>query len=118
MGTHLRVLRESCPVNTNMIRLRGFFEFLHSSALDERSLSIGRINASNAEDTLVQCTRKYENHPNQVMWVFIGKLSLSTTQVKIDGSKRAPYFDGPVTGPEPVVTGPLPAHYKPATGPF
>ena len=28
-----------------------------------------------------------------------------TRQVKIDGSKRARYIDGPVTGSEPVITG-------------
>ena len=40
MGTHLRVLNESFPMNTNMTGFRGFF---HSCALDESSLSIGRV---------------------------------------------------------------------------
>ena len=43
----------------------------------------------------------------------------SPTQVKIDRSKRARYIDGPVTGSEPVITGPLWAHYNgPVMGPL
>ena len=44
MGTHLRVLNESYPMNTNMIGLRWFsFFFLRPCALDEGSHSIGRV---------------------------------------------------------------------------
>ena len=40
MGTHLRVLSESYPMSTNMTEFRWF---LHPCALDESSLSIGRL---------------------------------------------------------------------------
>ena len=43
MGTHLRVLSESFPMNTNMTGLDGFRKSLRSCALDERSLSIERV---------------------------------------------------------------------------
>ena len=46
MGTHLRVLSESFPMNTNMTGFRcfsHFFLFLRSCALEESSLSIGRV---------------------------------------------------------------------------
>ena len=42
MGTHLRVLNESYPMNTNMQGLDGFQTFLCSCALDESSLTIGK----------------------------------------------------------------------------
>ena len=42
MGTHLRVLRESYPMNTNM----AWFISLHPCALDESSLSIGWFKTS------------------------------------------------------------------------
>ena len=42
MGTHLRVLSESYPMNTNMIGFRWFSSFLRPYALDESALSIGR----------------------------------------------------------------------------
>ena len=43
MGTHLRVLNESYPMNTNMTGLRWFSKTLHPCTLDESSLSIGRV---------------------------------------------------------------------------
>ena len=46
MGTHMRVLQESYPMNTNMTRFRWFSKILHPCALIERSLSIGRVNAT------------------------------------------------------------------------
>ena len=42
MSTHLRILSKSHPMNTNMTG----FRYLHLCALDERSLSIGRVNAA------------------------------------------------------------------------
>ena len=45
MGTHMKVLSESFPMNTNMTGFRCFskiFASLH--ALDKSSLSIGRVN--------------------------------------------------------------------------
>ena len=44
MGTHLRVLRESYPMNTNMtLGLNGFQKLLGPCALDKSSFSIGRV---------------------------------------------------------------------------
>ena len=42
MGTHLRVLSEIFPMNTNKIGFRWFQKHLHPCALEESSLSIGR----------------------------------------------------------------------------
>ena len=53
MGTHLRVLSESYPMNTNMTALGGFQKSSPLCALDESSLGIGRVNPSNAEATFV-----------------------------------------------------------------
>ena len=39
MGTHLRVLSESHPVNTIMAGFRGFSKFLRPCAFDESSLN-------------------------------------------------------------------------------
>ena len=43
MGTHLRVLSESFPMNTNITWFRWFSKMLHPCALGESSLSIGRV---------------------------------------------------------------------------
>ena len=43
MGTHLRVLSESYPMNTNMTGFRKLKKTLHPCALDECRLSIGRV---------------------------------------------------------------------------
>ena len=43
MGTHLRVLSESYPMNTNMTGFRLFSKSLRFCALDDSSLSIGRV---------------------------------------------------------------------------
>ena len=43
MGTHMRVLSESYPINTNMRGFRFFFKSLRPCALEESSLSIGRV---------------------------------------------------------------------------
>ena len=46
MGTHLKALNESYPMNTNMTGFQCFFQkSLRSCALDESSLSIGRVKA-------------------------------------------------------------------------
>ena len=46
MGTHLRVLRESFPVNTKVAAFRCFSKFFPSLCLDESSRSIERVNYS------------------------------------------------------------------------
>ena len=46
MATHLRVLRESFPMNTNMMGFRWFSKTLHPCTSDISSLSIGRVNFS------------------------------------------------------------------------
>ena len=43
MGTHNRVLSNSFPMNTNMTGFRYFHKYLRPSALEESSLSIGRV---------------------------------------------------------------------------
>ena len=44
MGTPLRVLSKSYPMNTNMVEFRWFSKYLCPCALDESSLSIGGVN--------------------------------------------------------------------------
>ena len=44
MGTDLRVLSKSYPMNTNMTGFRWFSKMFASLCLDESSLSIGRVN--------------------------------------------------------------------------
>ena len=46
MCSHLRLLSDSYPMNTNMTGFRsdGFQNFMHPCDLDESSLSIGRLN--------------------------------------------------------------------------
>ena len=43
-GTHLRVLSESYPMNTNMTEFRWFSKVFASFALNDGSLSIGMVN--------------------------------------------------------------------------
>ena len=43
MGTHLRVLSESFPMNTNMTGLILFSKLLHFSSLNESSLGMKRV---------------------------------------------------------------------------
>ena len=43
MGAHLKVLRESYPMNITQQGLDGFQESLRACALDESSLSLGRV---------------------------------------------------------------------------
>ena len=45
MGTHLRVLVRSYPINTNMTGFRCFSKILRPCALDESRLSIERVKA-------------------------------------------------------------------------
>ena len=45
MGTHLRVLNESFPMNTNIIGFRWFSKIFVSLRLDESSIGIERVNA-------------------------------------------------------------------------
>ena len=45
MGTHLRELTESSSTNTNMTGFRLFSKVYAPCALDESSLSIGRVNS-------------------------------------------------------------------------
>ena len=44
MGTHLRVLGEGDPMNNKLTGFRWLSNILHPCALDESSLSIGRVN--------------------------------------------------------------------------
>ena len=44
MGTHLKVLSESYPMNTNMKGLDVFSKIFASLCLGQSSLSIGRVN--------------------------------------------------------------------------
>ena len=46
MGTHLRVLSASFPMNTNMTGFRIFQKSLRPCALGESTLSIGRVDAN------------------------------------------------------------------------
>ena len=43
MGTYLKGLNESYPMNTNMTGFRWFSKNFHACALDENSLSIRRV---------------------------------------------------------------------------
>ena len=43
MGNHMLVLNESYPLNTNMTGFRWSSKIVHLCALDESSLSIGRV---------------------------------------------------------------------------
>ena len=43
LGTHLRVFSDCYPMNTNMTGFRGFSKIFGPYALDESSLSIGRV---------------------------------------------------------------------------
>ena len=43
MGTHLKVLNESYPMNTNITWSRWISKIFRSFALDESSLSIGGV---------------------------------------------------------------------------
>ena len=44
MGSHLRVLSDSYPMNTNMTGFQRFSKISGPCALDESSLSMGRVN--------------------------------------------------------------------------
>ena len=48
MGTHMRVLDEDYPMNTNVRRFRWFSKTLLPCSLDESSLSIGWVKVRNA----------------------------------------------------------------------
>ena len=43
MGTHMRVLSESSPMNTNITRSDGFQKYFLSCAFHESSPIIGRV---------------------------------------------------------------------------
>ena len=55
VGTHVRVLSESFPMNTSMAGLVGFQRTFRPCALDESSLSINRINPFMLGDVRDQC---------------------------------------------------------------
>ena len=48
MGTHMKVLGESFPMNTNMTGFQWLSMYLRPCNLDERSLSIRRVKPSEA----------------------------------------------------------------------
>ena len=52
MGTHLRVLSESFPMNTNMTEFRRFSKPFAIFAMDESNLSIVRVKVHPARRTL------------------------------------------------------------------
>ena len=55
MGTHLRVLSESYPINTNMTKFRWFLKiFLSLGAFDESSLSTGIVKGAILYSNLYQ----------------------------------------------------------------
>ena len=56
MGTHLRVLSESFPMNTNITGFRCFSKTLHPYASDESSLSIARVNFLKTVQCFVVCS--------------------------------------------------------------
>ena len=69
IGTHLRVLGESYPMNTNMTGFKWFSKSLCHCVLDESSLSMGRV-----------FEKIFENHLNPVMnvgihWIAFGEYS-------------------------------------------
>ena len=43
MGTHLRVLSESYPMNTNITGFRGFLKIFAVGCFGQKYLSIGRV---------------------------------------------------------------------------
>ena len=49
MGTHMKVLGESFPMNTNIMGFNGFRKYLRPCNLDERSLSIRRVKPQNGK---------------------------------------------------------------------
>ena len=67
---------------------------------------------------VLECIECVHQSVGQVLLVIVTYLSSLSTQVKIDGSKRARCIDGPVTGSEPVITGPLLVRYGPVTRPL
>ena len=76
MGTHLRVLSESYPMNTNMTGLRFPSNFFVSLYFGRNSLSKVRFNPSNAKailsSTIHKKAKSLDNHLNPVMLVLIG----------------------------------------------
>ena len=55
MGTHLTVLCESYPINTNMTGLRWLSLSLCPGAFDKSSLSIGRVKSSSSRSSTHGC---------------------------------------------------------------
>ena len=67
MGTHLRVLSESYPMNTNITGNNGFQTSLHPCALGKGSVSFGRVKACKRWESC-QRFRLYQTH----IWVRTG----------------------------------------------
>ena len=73
VGTHLRVLSESYPMNTNVTGFRWFSKILLPCALDESSLSIGRVTSNEssycADDVKIGIWYKsFRTSQNTVTW--------------------------------------------------
>ena len=62
MGTHLRVLNESYPMNTNMTGFRRFSKNLCACAVEESSFSIGRVNLRVNSDSITCYSHAFENN--------------------------------------------------------
>ena len=82
-GTHLTVLSESSPMNTNMTGLRWFSKKVCPCDLEENSLSIERVNRNKLERPTVFVTTTLLSSPSY-SWV-----TFFTT--RLDGSNR--FFD-------------------------
>ena len=65
MGTHLRVLSESFLISTNMTGFRCFQKTLGHFALEENTLSIGKVELCISELPLTTCSGNSKN--NDVM---------------------------------------------------
>ena len=90
IGTHLRVIGESYPINTNMTGLRIAFQiFLHNCAWDKSSLSIGRVNPfMHVPAKSAWLLWLYLYNISNVLKIFEGEMftrTLSTTLLQISG---------------------------------
>ena len=87
LGTHQRVLSKSYPMNTNMTGYRCFFKYLR--ALDESSLSIGRITKTFALLWTVWC---YVGHWFFCTWSYGWLIHPSMIQPGYLSDKKASFW--------------------------
>ena len=69
MGTHLTVLSESFPMNTNMTGFRWFSKIFAICPLDESSFSIGRVNCA-----LLSLTHSFPNVTFGIKFIAAGRI--------------------------------------------